>query len=152
MQSETGSKKYVRAPNTHWYKSRKLTVSLFAFTSMTWLLSAPYLLGQLNSTPTLVIFKSDGCAYLHHQKIATQSYGIEGVCTISAPFRANLIGSGGVIEQGDRHIKIADNQIIAVEEIENSPLSPKQENILIGLCIFAAFLIGTMILAFVSLF
>lgn len=152
MQSETGSKKNVRAPNTHWYKSRKLTISLFAFTSMTWLLSTPYLLGQLNNTPTLVILKSDGCAYLHHQQIATQSYGIEGVCMISAPFRANLIGSGGVIEHGDRRIKIADNQIIAVEEIENSPLSPKQKNILIWVCIDSVFLVGTMILAFVSLF
>lgn len=152
MQSETGSKKYfVRAPN-HWYNSRKLTASLLAVTSMIWLLSTPYLVGQLNSTPTLVILKSDGCAYLQHKQIATQSYGIEGVCTISAPFRANLIGSGGVIEFGDRQIKIADNQIIAIEEIKDSALSPKQKNILIGLCISSVFLIGTMILAFVSLF
>jgi|GEM_PF-1363399 len=130
-----------------WYKSEQISGRFFAVTFMLWFTTGAYIAGQLNAMPTRVMLKSEGCAYLHHRQIATQPYDLSGICTVSAPFISHLISGGGVFKLASGDIEIADNQIVAIEEIKDVPFSLAQKLMIAWLCINTTLLIVAMIWA-----
>jgi hypothetical protein len=115
-------------PRRPWYKSQALAATIFILVFFSWILSIP-LLDALDS-PTLVILRSEGCAYLHYRNISTNSYPAEGACTVEVQFFPELIGSGGVMKIDGRRLDISENQIIAKEPIEDRPYTSQQKRLL----------------------
>jgi len=126
---------------TPWYKSQAISTLSLSFILMLWLTSGSYILGQLEMKPTRVILKRDGCTYMHHQQIATQPYDeATGMCVATTSFRSNLIGNGGIFKLQDRELKIAENQIVATEKLDNLPYSDSQRRMIVWLCVTSALL------------
>lgn len=128
-----------------WYKSQSISSMSCSFFFMLWFTSGSYVLGQLNTVPTRVILKKEGCTYMHHQKVSSKPYDdVDQMCVVSAPFHENLIGNGGVFKLEDRELNVADNQIVAVEKLDNIPYSDSQKRMLMWLCINTLLVIATL--------
>lgn len=111
---------------THWYRSQWLAISIFVLAIFNWAISSAIIAGEIEYRPSVLIIKGDGCRHLRQFGIPTTPYSIESTCTVAATFRQHLIGNGGVIDHDDRRIKIADDLIVAVETMTDSPLTPSQ--------------------------
>ena len=134
-----------------WYTSQGLILGLYAGSIIVWLFSVVFAIGQMKIEPSVLILKSEGCAYLRQYGINTQSYGIESTCMVDVPFQRHMFGEGGKISYEDRHIQLADNLIVAVETIEDRPWTPSQRRLMIWVGFCSLFLFCMMFLAFRSL-
>jgi hypothetical protein len=132
---------------TCWYKSQVTSSLSFTVVFMLWFTSGSYMLGQLNAAPTKVILKKDGCTYMRHQHIITEPYDDDddaGMCAVNSLFRSNLIGNGGVFKLENREVQVAENQIVAVEKLDNYPYNESQKRLVIWLCINSFLMFATM--------
>jgi hypothetical protein len=128
---------------TPWYKSQVISSMALSLMVMLWMTTGSFMLGQLEIKPTRVILKKEGCTYMHHQQLATQPYDdSSGMCIATAPFRSNLIGNGGIFKLQDQIIKVAENQIVAIENLDNAPFTDSQKQMILGLSISTALLLA----------
>jgi hypothetical protein len=133
---------------TPWYKSQPISSLSFAFFFMLWFTTGSYFLGQLNTVPTRVILKKEGCTYLRHLQVETQPYDeAAGMCSIVTPFRSDLIGNGGTFILKDRELKVTENPIVATEKLDSLPYTDSQKRMVVWLCINSALVLMAMIWA-----
>jgi hypothetical protein len=133
---------------TPWYKSQAISTLSFAFFFMLWFTTGSYFLGQLNTVPTRVILKKEGCTYLRHLQVETQPYDeAAGMCSIVTPFRGDLIGNGGTFILQDRELKVTENPIVATEKLDSLPYTDSQTRMLVWLYINSALVLMAMIWA-----
>lgn len=117
----------------HWYQSQGLALSMCLISLFNMIVSTALMGGRMESKPSILIIKNEGCSYLRQYGIPTTPYTIESTCSVEAEFRPHLLGDGGLIAYQDHRIKIADNLIVAVETIQQSPLSPEHTGMVIWL-------------------
>ena len=117
----------------HWYQSQGLALSMTLIALFNMIVSTAIMGGQMESKPSILIIKNEGCSYLRQYGIPTTPYTIESTCSVEAELRPDLIGDGGLIAYQDHRIKIASNLIVAVETIQQSPWSPEHLDMMIWL-------------------
>lgn len=130
-------------PHRPWYKSQKLAASIFGVAFFSWIFSLP-ILGDMSTSASLLILKSDGCTYMRYHNISTNPYPAEGACTVEVQFFPHLIGNGGVIKIDGRRLEISESQIIAKESIDDRSYTSRQKLLLAGMALHTIIVFGTL--------
>jgi len=134
-----------------WYQSPIFTHTLWAVTATGLLVTLFNYPNSIDNKQTLLILKRDSCAYLQQQQIAVQSYGTEGGCSLTAPFRPNVFDNGGFISVDARRLNISENQIVARELIKGLPMTTQDIQFAIWLGINFCLLLASTVWLFISL-
>jgi len=127
-----------------WYLSRALAVCVFVAMFFSWLISFRFI-SEAALDPSLVILKSEGCAYLQHHHIGMIPYPSDGTCAAEVQFRREPFGEGGLIILEDRNLTISGHRIIAVEPINDRPLSPEQRRLWAYMAIVTVPMLGALL-------
>lgn len=137
-----------------WRASSGLALFSMILSISVFIATACMTAGELETKPTQIILKGDACGFLRQNGIATtDTISGSGSCSVTVPYRANSLGSGGLIVLANGpQIKIPDSEVVIVGSIENGPWTPSQNRTAIILGLSSIFMASTMIWFFRLIF
>ena len=105
-------------------QGRKLLITVIAL--FVWLIVYVQFVKSHEYRSTRLIMQSAGCHYVELHNIPTHAYSVPDTCSVTASYRPDVFGQGGVILQGETYIELADNQIMVAEVLQEQPWTEPQ--------------------------
>ncbi len=119
-----------------------LLVNLFFTVLGGWFVIAARTVQIFDIKPTHLVLRNDGCDFLKSNGIETKPAERGKGCSALVPFRQNMFGSGGLITLGEKQVKIADDQVILVDSVEDQPWTPAQTRAVIAIIVSTIIMLG----------
>jgi hypothetical protein len=140
--NDTGNNSSRPRKKQPWYRSQSLVLFLCVISVFNWIGFMFFDTAQMSIKPTMLILKPEGCDFFRQNSIPVQSNEHGVSCSVTAPYRPSLMGSGGIVFIGDREIMLADNQVVVVAALDNQPWTPRQQRLMIWSCISIVIMLG----------
>lgn len=105
-------------------QGRKLLITVIAL--FVWLIVYVQFVKSHEYRSTRLIMQSAGCHYVELHNIPTHAYSVPDTCSVTASYRPDVFGQGGVVLQGETYIELADNQIMVAEVLQEQPWTEPQ--------------------------
>lgn len=131
------------------YKKKLPSLLKFAIAIATLAITAPVVYSiwfnhTIDISLSTLTLKKESCDLLQQERIAVKrNSAADSICSVSAEFRANDSGNGGVIYMGERKIHIADNQVVATELTDVNAEIDTRIHTLVLLLLCLGFMLGT---------
>jgi hypothetical protein len=129
--------------NRKKYSLPLLSFGVVFFAIIIWFVLVMMVMRKFEIASTHLVLKNEACQLLQAENLKPNYLsGEAALCSLTLPFRANKLGTGGVIFLNDRQINLSEHQIITREIADVPSYTQVQLETLFALLLSTGVMLG----------